>query len=32
VGRPVEIQVLCDRVVIRQDGAIVDEHRRRFGT
>jgi transposase len=31
VGRPVEIQAYADRVVIRQDGTIVGEHRRRFG-
>src|ERR1700736_951721 len=31
VGRPVEIQAYADRVVIRQDGAIVGEHRRRLG-
>jgi hypothetical protein len=31
VGRPVEIQAYADRVVIRQDGVIVGEHRRRFG-
>ena len=31
VGRPVEIQAYADRVVIRQDGAIVGEHPRRFG-
>src|SRR6266496_5263742 len=31
VGRPVEIQAYADRVVIRQDGIIVGEHRRRFG-
>src|SRR2546430_9193757 len=31
VGRPVEIPAYADRVVIRQDGAIVGEHRRRFG-
>ena len=31
VGRPVEIQAYADHVVIRQDGAIVGEHRRRFG-
>jgi transposase len=31
VGRPVEIQAYADRVVLRQDGAIVGEHRRRFG-
>ena len=31
VGRPVEIQAYADRIVIRQDGAIVGEHSRRFG-
>ena len=31
VGRPVEIQACADRLVIRQDGALVGEHRRRFG-
>jgi transposase len=31
VGRPVEVQAYADRVVIRQDGAIVGEHRRHFG-
>ena len=31
VGRPVDIQVYADRVVIRQDGRIVAEHRRSFG-
>ena len=31
VGRPVEIQAYADRLVIRQDGAIVGEHPRRFG-
>jgi transposase len=31
VGRPAEIQAYADRIVIRQDGAIVGEHRRRFG-
>jgi transposase len=31
VGRPVEIQAYAERVVIRQDGAIVGDHRRRFG-
>src|SRR3954462_7544141 len=31
VGWPVEIQAYADRVVIRQDGAIVGEHHRRFG-
>ena len=31
VGRPVEIHAYADRVVIRQDGAIVGEHARCFG-
>ncbi len=31
VGRPVEIQVYAERIVIRQDGAIVGEHVRCFG-
>jgi hypothetical protein len=31
VGRPVEIQAYADRIVIRQEGAIVGEHRRRCG-
>jgi len=31
VGRPIEIQAYTDHIVIRQDGAIVGEHRRRFG-
>ena len=31
VGRPVEIQAYADRIVIRQNGAIVGEHLRRFG-
>jgi transposase len=31
VGRPVEIQAYADRVVIRQDGAVVAEYPRRFG-
>jgi hypothetical protein len=31
VGRPVEIQAYADRVVIRQDGAVVAEHPRCFG-
>jgi transposase len=30
VGRPVEIQAYADRIVIRQDGAIVGQHGRRF--
>jgi transposase len=31
VGRPVEIQAYADRIVIRQDGAIVGDHPRCFG-
>ncbi|WP_292528289.1 IS21 family transposase [Methylocystis sp.] len=31
VGRPVEVQAYADRIVIRQDGVVVGEHRRRFG-
>jgi hypothetical protein len=31
VGRPVEIDAYAERIVIRQDGAIVGEHARRFG-
>jgi transposase len=31
VGRPVDIHAYADRVVIRQDGRIVAEHRRSFG-
>src|SRR6202171_1127682 len=31
VGRPIEIQAYADRGVLRQEGAIVGEHRRRFG-
>jgi hypothetical protein len=31
VGRPVEIQPHANRIVIRQDGAIVGEHARSFG-
>jgi len=31
VGRPAEIQAYADRIVIRQDGAVVGEHRRCFG-
>jgi transposase len=31
VGRPVEVYAYADRVVIRQDGRIVGEHRRCFG-
>jgi transposase len=31
VGRPVEIQAYAERILIRQDGTIVGEHRRCFG-
>jgi transposase len=31
VGRPVEVHAYADRVVIRQDGQSVGEHRRSFG-
>jgi transposase len=31
VGRPVEVHAYADRIVIRQDGVIVAEHRRCFG-
>jgi hypothetical protein len=31
VGRPVEIQAYADRIVIRQEGAVVGKHRRHFG-
>jgi len=31
VGRPVEIQAYADRIVIRQDGVVIAEHRRAFG-
>ena len=31
VGRPVEVQAYADRIVIRQDGGVIGEHRRRFG-
>jgi len=31
VGRPVEVQAYADRIVIRQDGRAVGEHRRSFG-
>lgn len=30
-GRPVEVHAYADRIVIRQDGRIVAEHRRSFG-
>jgi transposase len=31
VGRPVEVQAYADRIVIRQDGAVIGEHPRCFG-
>jgi hypothetical protein len=31
VGRPVDIHAYADRIVVRQDGRIVAEHRRAFG-
>lgn len=31
IGRPVEVHAYADRIVIRQDGAIVGEHLRSFG-
>lgn len=31
LGRPVEVQAYAERIVIRQDGAIVGAHERRFG-
>jgi len=31
VGRPVEVYAYADRIVIRQDGRVVSEHRRSFG-
>jgi transposase len=31
VGRPVEIQAYAERIVIRQDGAVVGQHSRSFG-
>lgn len=31
VGRPVEVRAYADRIVIRQDGAVVAEHPRIFG-
>lgn len=31
IGRPVEVHAYADRIVIRQDGRIVAEHRRSFG-
>jgi transposase len=31
VGRPVEVQSYADRIMIRQDGRVVAEHKRAFG-
>jgi transposase len=31
VGRPVEVHAYADRLAIRQDGAVIAEHRRLFG-
>jgi len=31
VGRPVEVHAYADRIAIRQDGAVIAEHRRLFG-
>ena len=31
VGRPVEVHAYADRIIIRQDGRVVGEHRRSFG-
>jgi transposase len=31
VGRPVDVHAYAERVVIKQDGIVVGEHRRRFG-
>ena len=31
VGRPVDVHAYADRIVIKQDGEIVADHRRRFG-
>jgi transposase len=31
VGRPVDVHAYADRIVIRQDGRVVGEHRRAFG-
>ena len=31
VGRPVDVHVYAERIVIRQDGELVGEHARRFG-
>ena len=31
VGRPVDVHAYADRIVIKQDGRVVGEHRRQFG-
>jgi transposase len=31
VGRPVEVHAYADRIVVKQDGAVIAEHRRSFG-
>ena len=31
VGRPVDVHAYADRIVLKQDGFVVGEHRRRFG-
>jgi len=31
VGRPVEVHAYADRIIIRQEGAVVGQHRRSFG-
>src|SRR6187399_761152 len=31
VGRPVEVHAYADRIIVKQDGAVVAEHRRSFG-
>ncbi len=31
VGRPVDVHAYADRIVIKQDGRVVGEHKRRFG-
>ncbi len=31
VGRPVEVHAYADRVVVKQDGTVIAEHRRSFG-
>ena len=31
VGRPVDVHAYADRIVVKQDGVVVGEHRRKFG-